>query len=260
MAEIVDIGAVGGYSNYAGIGFCDVAGTSVPADGRPGFAPGCVFRKVNGTGGAVLYVNVGTKDSCNFDPFGVTAGSITVDAIASASQIAVTISGVDIAVFNGTGLEINQGYTLQVDTIVEGTDDNGVKVEGVLVRDGNVFPTLGTPAAKTGVATITIADMLTGLVTLTHATGATVALTLDTGAAMDIGKPAAFATNNCIDWSLTNLSAAALDTGTVTASLGHTIIGAAVVPSAHSTTIASSTMRFRTKRTAADTWITYRIG
>lgn len=68
MAEIIDIGAVGDYSQLAGYGIMDAAGTSVPADGALGYGHGCIYRKANGTTGAdAIYVNIGTKSSANFD-------------------------------------------------------------------------------------------------------------------------------------------------------------------------------------------------
>lgn len=121
----------------------------------------------------------------------------------------------------------------------------------------------GTPTAKTGAATITIADILSGIVTITHATGSTVALTLDTGTAMDAGRPSYMKADEAIDWVIINLSSAAADTATLTAAAsGHTIVGVPVVQSAHSTTggLYGNAAQFRSRRTAANTWVTYRIG
>lgn len=43
-------------------------GTTVPSDASVGYAPSCQFFKVDGTTlDTVLYVNIGTKASCNFD-------------------------------------------------------------------------------------------------------------------------------------------------------------------------------------------------
>lgn len=116
------------------------------------------------------------------------------------------------------------------------------------------------PVAETAAATLSAADLLVGLITATHATGATIALTLDTGALMDDAFIAAgVGIDEGIEWSLINLSAAALDTVTVTASSGHTIVGNAIVTSAHASTVHTSSARFLTKKTATDTYVTYRI-
>ena len=51
-----------------GCGFLRVWGTTVPADGSTDYAPGCIFHKLDGTTlDTVVYVNIGDKDSCNFD-------------------------------------------------------------------------------------------------------------------------------------------------------------------------------------------------
>lgn len=43
-------------------------GATVPTDGTAGFAPGCLFFKVAGVAGGAVYVNEGTKTSCDFNP------------------------------------------------------------------------------------------------------------------------------------------------------------------------------------------------
>jgi CO dehydrogenase/acetyl-CoA synthase alpha subunit len=59
-----------------------------------------------------------------------------------------------------------------------------------------------------------------------------------------------------------NLSAAAADTITVTAGTGHTIVGIPIVQSVHSTTggITGASSTWRTRKTAANTFVSYRVG
>jgi hypothetical protein len=61
---------------------------------------------------------------------------------------------------------------------------------------------------------------------------------------------------------LINLSAAALDTITLTAAAGHTIVGNAIVQSANAATggVYGNSAHWRTRKTAANTFITYRVG
>jgi hypothetical protein len=80
--EVVDIGPTGEIAKFAGYGRTDVAGESVPADGQPGYAPGCIFRKVNTTGGLNLYRNVGSKTSCSFDRIGRASDIVTCTSAA----------------------------------------------------------------------------------------------------------------------------------------------------------------------------------
>lgn len=115
------------------------------------------------------------------------------------------------------------------------------------------------PTAETTAVTLTIAKLLTGIITATHTVGATQAYTLPTGALIDAWP--AFNIGDSFDWSLINLSAAALDTVTVTADTGHTIVGNPIVQSAHSSTggVYGNSSLWRTKKTAASVFVSYRL-
>lgn len=105
----------------------------------------------------------------------------------------------------------------------------------------------GTPGTLNATGTLTAALMLTGIVTST--TAAAVAATLDTGAAMDVAIDMDI--DDSFDWAAINTGGA--NAFTVTASTGHTIVGGGAVA-------ASTSGLFRTRKTAADTYVTYRIG
>ena len=105
-----------------------------------------------------------------------------------------------------------------------------------------------TPIAKTASATLLIADLLTGIVTSTSATA--VALTLPTGTLSD-GGFAAIANDQSFDWSVINLGSAS-GAVTMTAGTAHTYVGNATVA-------INTSARFTSRRTAATTWVTYRI-
>lgn len=69
MSEIVDIPALGAYSNFSGYGYCDGAGTTVPPNGALGWSYGAIFRHLDGSGAAdAVYINIGDEASANFDP------------------------------------------------------------------------------------------------------------------------------------------------------------------------------------------------
>ena len=116
-----------------------------------------------------------------------------------------------------------------------------------------------TPAAKTVAVTLTAAELLTGLVTGTHTAGATAAYTLPTGTLLDAST--SFAVDEYFDWTVINLSAAAADTITITAGTDHTVVGTMICQSAHSTTglIHGNALRLRTRKTAANTFVSYRL-
>lgn len=108
-------------------------------------------------------------------------------------------------------------------------------------------PVQTDPVAVNATGSVSAAAILGGLVTST--TAAAVAGTIPTGTVMDASSE--FAINDSVDWSVINTGGS--NAFTVTAATGHTIVGNAVVS-------ASSSGRFRTRKTAANTFVTYRLG
>ena len=100
------------------------------------------------------------------------------------------------------------------------------------------------PVAVDATGAVSAAAMLGGIVT---SAAATVAGTIPTGTVMDAASE--FAIGDSFDWSVIKVGANAF---TVTAATGHTIVGVAVVATATSAL-------FRTKKTAANTFVTYRL-
>lgn len=111
---------------------------------------------------------------------------------------------------------------------------------------GNTFQTQPAPAAVNATATLTVANLQTRIITST--TAAAVTGTLPTGTLMD--DLYGGSTDMGYDWSVINTGANAF---TVAAGTGHTVVGNMVVA-------AGTSASFRTRRTAANTWINYRIG
>jgi len=101
------------------------------------------------------------------------------------------------------------------------------------------------PVAVDTTGAVSAEAMLGGIVT---SAAATVAGTIPAGTVMEAA--AEFAIGDSFDWSVIKVGANAF---TVTAASGHTLVGDAVVATATSGL-------FRTKKTAADTFVTYRIG
>lgn len=112
------------------------------------------------------------------------------------------------------------------------------------------YPEQPTPAAKTADATLIIAELLTRIVTVTSASA--VALTLPTGTLSDSGVlGGALPIDRAIDWCVINLGSSS-GAVTMTAGVGHTYVGNAVVA-------ISTSARFRTRKTATNTFVTYRL-
>lgn len=102
-----------------------------------------------------------------------------------------------------------------------------------------------TPAALNATGALTLALIASGLVTTT--TAAAVAATLDTGAVLDANG--IYAVGDSFDWSVVNTGP---NTFTVTAATGHTLVGSGAVAT-------GTSGRFRTTKTAAATFVTYRL-
>ncbi len=222
--------ATGRLQVVPGYGVLHAYGQGAPTASAAGFAKGCLYQD---TTNGDLYINTGSVTTATWAQIGAAGETL--------ATLTVT--------------------TLTSGTIAEVTAASGVTIDTAVIRDGNFHGVQGAPTAETGVATITIADMLTGIVTISHTTGATVALTVDTGSAMDTGMPASFGVGSYIDYSIINISAAAADTATLTAAANHTLVGIPIIQSAHTSTgdLYGNAGRFRARRTAANTWITYRI-
>jgi hypothetical protein len=144
---------------------------------------------------------------------------------------------VSAAFTNATNVTIQAGASGA--TYAVGTDP--------VVSDDGKFQLQGTPGVLNATGALTAAMILSGIVTST--TAAAVAGTLPTGAVLDAASE--FAIGDSFDWSVIATGANAF---TVTAAAtGHTIVGTAAVA-----TVTSGA--WRTRKTAAETFVSYRIG
>jgi len=121
---------------------------------------------------------------------------------------------------------------------------------GYQFGDGNVteinMVTQATPTAKTAAATLTAAELTTGIITYT---GAAVALTVPLGADLDVAYPS-MKVNSCFDFVIINTGAT--NAATVTANTGCTLVGVAAVAAVTSAT-------WRVRKTADATYVFYRV-
>jgi hypothetical protein len=121
---------------------------------------------------------------------------------------------------------------------------------GYQLGDGNlneiILGTQTTPTAKTAAATLTAAELATGIITYT---GAAVALTMPLGTDLD----AAFSSmkvNSSFDFYIINIGAT--NAATVTANTGVTLVGTAAVS-------AATSCNWRVRKTADATYVAYRV-
>jgi hypothetical protein len=103
------------------------------------------------------------------------------------------------------------------------------------------------PAAVDTTATLTVANLKTGIITST--TAAAVTMTLPTGTDTQAGFSGTY-DNMTFEWSVINTGAT--NAVTVQGNTGHTLVGTGTVA-------ASSSGRFASRRTAANTFVTYRL-
>jgi len=102
-----------------------------------------------------------------------------------------------------------------------------------------------TPTSKSAAATLTITELKTGII---EYTGAVATLTLPTGTLMEGGFRGLY-TNMAFEWSVINTGAGIC---TVAAGTDHTVIGSGTVAIGDSA-------RFVSRRTAANTFVSYRL-
>jgi hypothetical protein len=121
---------------------------------------------------------------------------------------------------------------------------------GYQLGDGNlnevILGTQQAPVAKTAAATLTAAELATGIITYT---GAAVALTMPLGTDLD----AAFSSmkvNSSFDFYIINIGGT--NAATVTANTGVTLVGVAAVS-------ANTACNWRVRKTADATYVAYRV-
>lgn len=188
------------------------------------------------------------------------------------SATVIVPAGESVAVFTRNQAEVYQlvvsvnqpSSENQVGTVLNGQTTFGPYTNGATLRiDGGAGETLysvgvapviserlasqvqGAPVAVNVTGAVSAAAIMGGIVTST--TAAAVAGTVPTGTVMDAASDIAI--GDSFDWSVINTGP---NTFTVTAASGHTLVGVAAV-------LTVTSALFRTRKTAADTFVTYRL-
>jgi hypothetical protein len=121
---------------------------------------------------------------------------------------------------------------------------------GYQFGDGNLneinMTTQVAPTAKAAAATLTAAELATGIITFNGTAGA---LTVPLGTDLDAAFPS-MKVNSCFEFSIINTDSA--DAATVTANTGCTLVGVAAVA-------AVSSCIWRVRKTGDATYVFYRI-
>jgi hypothetical protein len=147
---------------------------------------------------------------------------------------------------------VSSAFTNATNVIIQAGASGAYYSVGVapeISNNGNWQPQ-GAPANIADGASMvaTAANVLTGIVTATPTEARNIQL--PTGANLDLATP--WAVGNSFDFSVITLAAFAL---TLTVNTGVTIVGSAATAGT-----AGASARFRVRKTAADTFVVYRIG
>ena len=144
---------------------------------------------------------------------------------------------------------VSSAFTNATNVIIQAGASGAAYAVGTnpVISNSGKYQDQGAPGVLNATGALTAAMILSGIVTST--TAAAVAGTLPTGAVLDAASE--FAIGDSFDWSVIATGANAF---TVTAAAtGHTIVGTAAVA-----TVTSGA--WRTRKTAAETFVSYRIG
>ena len=178
----------------------------------------------------------------------VTVGATTPSTGAFTTLTSSSTTTATAFIPNSSSVPTNGIYLPAVNTV--GISTNSTQ-QSFIDANGIEYQASATPNAQTATGTLTIANLQTSIITVTSATA--VSLTLPTGTLTDssiIGGVSA--ANISFDWSIINLGSAS-GAVTLVAGTGHTIVGGTGVP-------ISTSARFRTRKTATNTYVTYRLG
>ena len=223
------------------------SGAVVVETGAGGANTGGATGQVGGASGA-LTVRTGAGGATNST--GAHAGGAGGDLALSAG------SGGNASAGTGDG---GAGGTVTITAGTGGTSAGGTAgVDGVIITKSVLLVNQGAPAAKTTSATLTAAEVLTGIITLNQGASGATAQQLPLATAMDTALPDSVA-GDSFDFSVINISTDAAEDGTVTTNTGWTLVGSMAVQSNDADT-SKSAGRFRARKTGAGAWTLYRIG
>lgn len=189
---------------------------------------------------------IGASANIGFWHAGVAAASVTAGKTVRAMQS-------DQAIASGGGVAHNLYVAGTAPNYFAGNVGVGIAspitplhVVGATVTTGVAYKNQPAQTSKAAAATLTIAELLTGIV---QYTGALATLTLPTGTLIEGGVPATFPVDMSFDVSVINTGSGIATLGTAT---GLTLVGSMDVA-----VTASGLFRFR--KTAANTYTVYRI-
>lgn len=253
-------GASTGYQSFSTIGnanttyYCVTDGTNWEVTLGTYTSAGTTLSRdtilASSNGGAAVSWTAGTRDVFCVYPAGKSVYINSVGQLDLGSTTLVTTGGLTGANLNLSGTSTPAAtnvYSPAANAVAIGTNSAQALV---VDTNGVEYTEQPTPTALTATGTLTIANLQTKIITVTSTTA--VSLTLPTGTLTDAGIiGGSLASNMAFEWYIVNLGSSS-GAVTLVAGTGHTIVGATGVA------IATSA-QFRTRKTAANTYVTYRI-
>jgi hypothetical protein len=197
---------------------------------------------------SVPQLHVAGVTAFNGAPDGTIGLSVTAGAGTSRAAVfnAASAASADIIQVYGSGSVLKFNVAANGDTGIGATTPTAkLDVVGTIAGRSYVYLSQPAPAAVDATATVTVANLQARIITSTSA--AAVTATLPTGTLMD-GLYAG-ALDMGYDWTIINTGPS---TVTVAAGVDHTVVGGMAVATATSA-------NFRSRRTAANVWVTYRV-
>ncbi len=85
--------ATGVITRLANVGVLELCGTGAPTNGQAGFAPGCVYIRVDGSAGTTRYVNEGTSSSTTWVAEITAGGTNTLSAATITTLTETNLTG-----------------------------------------------------------------------------------------------------------------------------------------------------------------------
>lgn len=182
-----------------------------------------------------------------------TGGAATVTG--GASGAGATGNGAPANVTGGAALSTNgNGGSV----VLTGGAKSGTGANGVIITRSVELVAQGAPAAKTVSATLTAAEVLTGIITVNQAGAGASAQQLPLATAMDTALPDS-AAGDAFDFSVINTSTVDAEDASLTTNTGWTLVGAMDVPANSAAGSLNSSGRFRARKTGTGAWTLYRL-
>lgn len=151
-----------------------------------------------------------------------------------------------------------------IDTVSSGGTGATVGRDGAFFRrnpsvKGIYLESMPAPAAKTTDATLSIAELLGGWVTVNQAAGGTSTLTTPTGTQIAAALPTSLAAGDCFDFCVINISTVAAEDAILAGGTDVTIVGDARVASRDAAGEKTASGKFRFRYSGANVWVIYRV-